>query len=553
MKTTTLLFVAALLMFSKTGSAEETKVDRHEAFTIAVNFFRSSDYEIALNADPIELFTHNDSLKLAYIFQGVRSGFVVVASDKRLNPVIYYSTIGVYSSTGPLESILRADLAKRLEHCGQVSIEYKKQIATDWLRYSAANVEKRLVQYWPPAGTTSSGGWTETNWNQNYPYNIYCPLHLATGQRTLVGCPATAISQILYYHRDLHQTQFGVPDRYYHNFNQSFWIDDAWETYDFLSFNAINAYLADIEAKMLDFEILEVEDMAVLSLAAAFACRTVFSPSVSGTFGVNQAYDAFQKFGFTESVLLNHTYSNDEIRQKMIENIQSANPVLLAVVDANWQSGHNVVCDGYRDDGFFRINMGWGGSMNGWYNLPEQFPYNLTVFEGVVADIVSSATNPVTFVVHDEDGFPMQNIMISIENTTDSAWTNESGIAIIDLANGTYTYTISVDGYPVENNEFTVVREEVQIDITLIPTYLGSLMTPVPVIYPNPARNSFTVSNARGATIYVQNLMGMLVMEPVFISEEMKHISIAHLNNGSYIISLVFENGSTFTSKLLKD
>ncbi|MBE0661813.1 MAG: C10 family peptidase [Bacteroidales bacterium] len=553
MKTSTLLFLAALLFVFKTGSAEETKVDRHEAFTIAVNFFRSSDYEIALYDDAVELLTYNESLRLAYVFQGDRNGFVVVAADKRLNPVIYYSTSGKYNSTGPLESILRADLAKRLDHYGQFSVEYKQQIAADWQRYSAANVEKRLVQYWPPAGTTSSGGWTETNWSQNYPYNIFCPVHLATGQRTLVGCPATAISQILYYHRDLQQTQFGVTDRYYHNYNQSFWIDDAWETYDFLSFNSINDFLVDIEAKMLDYETLEVEDMAALSLAAAFACRSVFSPSASGTFGVNQAFDAFQKFGFTESVLLDHTYSNDEIRQKMIENIQSANPVLLAVVDANWQSGHNVVCDGYSADGFFRINMGWGGSMNGWYNLPEQFPYNLTVFEGVVADIVSSATNPVTFVVHDEDGFPMQNIMISIENTADSAWTNESGIAIIDLANGTYTYTISVDGYPVENNEFTVVREKLTIDITLIPTYLISLMTPVPVIYPNPAGISFTVSNARGATICVRNTMGMLVVEPTFISEEMKHISIAHLDKGSYIITVVHENGRTFTSKLLKN
>lgn len=553
MKPITLLIVTALLFVSKTGSAEEIKVDRHEAFTIAVNFFRSSDYEIALNDDPIVLLTHNDGLRLAYVFQGVHSGFVVVAADKRLNPVIYYSTSGVYSKTGPLESILRADLVKRLELFDQIAVEYKQQIAADWQRYSAANVEKRLVQYWPPAGTTTSGGWTETTWNQNYPYNMFCPLHLATGQRTLVGCPATAISQILYYHRDLQQTQFGVPDRYYHNYNQYFWIDDAWETYDFLSFNAINGFLTDIEAKMLDFETLQVEDMAALSLAAAFASRTVFSPSASGTFGVNQAYDAFQKFGFSESVLLNHTFSNDEIRQKMIENIKSANPVLLAVVDANWQSGHNVVCDGYRDDGYFRINMGWGGSLNGWYNLPEQFPYNLTVFEGVVADIISSTTNPVTFVVHDEDGFPIQNIMISIENTTDSAWTNESGIAIIDLANGTYTYTISAKGYPVENNQFTVVREKLTIDITLIPTYLGTLKTPVPVVFPNPAKTSFTVSNARGTNVYVRNILGQLVVEPVFISEDMKHISIAHLNKGLYAITVVYENGRPYTSKLLKD
>jgi hypothetical protein len=46
-----------------------------------------------------------------------------------------------------------------------------------------------------------------------------------------------------------------------------------------------------------------------------------------------------------------------------------------------------MVVDGYDNDGFFHINFGWGGSYDGWYSLPEELPFELTVLEGIVVDI----------------------------------------------------------------------------------------------------------------------------------------------------------------------
>jgi len=80
-------------------------------------------------------------------------------------------------------------------------------------------------------------------------------------------------------------------------------------------------------------------------------------------------------------------FSDKDIKTKMADNIKIGLPVHLATVNETWTSGHNVVCDGYNSDDFFRLNFGWGGSSDGWYSLPEGFPYSLTVFEGIVADI----------------------------------------------------------------------------------------------------------------------------------------------------------------------
>jgi hypothetical protein len=63
-------------------------------------------------------------------------------------------------------------------------------------------------------------------------------------------------------------------------------------------------------------------------------------------------------------------------------------PAHLALVNADWTVGHNVVIDGYNTDELFHFNFGWGGSANGWYTMPPaDIPYDLTVIEGVVMDI----------------------------------------------------------------------------------------------------------------------------------------------------------------------
>ena len=43
--------------------------------------------------------------------------------------------------------------------------------------------------------------------------------------------------------------------------------------------------------------------------------------------------------------------------------------------------------DGYNTDGFYHLNFGWGGSYDGWYLLPDDLPYELTVIEGIIINI----------------------------------------------------------------------------------------------------------------------------------------------------------------------
>ena len=70
--------------------------------------------------------------------------------------------------------------------------------------------------------------------------------------------------------------------------------------------------------------------------------------------------------------------------------MMDARPAHLAIVDPGWTMGHNVVVDGYNTDNYYHLNFGWGGSYNGWYLLPDEIPYGLTVIEGLIVDIAYS-------------------------------------------------------------------------------------------------------------------------------------------------------------------
>lgn len=61
-------------------------------------------------------------------------------------------------------------------------------------------------------------------------------------------------------------------------------------------------------------------------------------------------------------------------------------------MDPGWQYGHNLVVDGYNTDNYYHLNFGWGGSYDGWYLIPDEIPYGLTVIEGIIVDILQPNT-----------------------------------------------------------------------------------------------------------------------------------------------------------------
>lgn len=241
-----------------------------------------------------------------------------------------------------------------------------------------------------------------TQWNQEYPYNILCPADpFENDARCYTGCPATAMGQILNYLRTTQNTRFDDSDDYYANYaSRHFHIDDDWETYQFPSFPQLNVLLDSADASFQRGEDLSDSLVAALIFASGVACQQVFTASSSygsGTFSVDQAFAAYQRFGFTDCQLFREPDST--MFAILISNLQNGYPAHLAVENSAGTSGHNVVVDGYREsDGKFHINFGWGGNKDNWYKLPDPggFSYGWTKIEGIILNIIPTTSSVVS-------------------------------------------------------------------------------------------------------------------------------------------------------------
>jgi len=330
---------------------------------------------------------------LAWAFELEPTGYVVTGADDVLPAILAYSYSADLRIPGeasnPLLDLVRMDMGERMESLDRLSPETADRNRGAWVAaLSGGSVRTAGTDFeqWPPVGSSPTEGWIEQNWTQTAPYNQLCPMDLLAGQRSVAGCPAVAMGMIVNFHASSNGTRFDDEDDYYHNYHEYYWIDDDHVAHDFPSWSELDAYLDAVDVRWQNQEPLTNVDKAAVVYACGAACRQVYTASVSGTFGVDQAYDAYLRFGFDDCELL--FAESDSLYERMAENMMTARPAHLAIIDEGPQYGHNVVMDGYNTDGFFHLNFGWGGPYNGWYSFPlSGMPYGMNFVEGIVLDI----------------------------------------------------------------------------------------------------------------------------------------------------------------------
>jgi hypothetical protein len=466
MKKLTLLVIAISAMtFSLTHARE---IQKQDASTVAQSFLES--HSQGFNISFIENFSDAEG-QLAWIANLEPDGFILVSCKEFLRPILAYSFESRWM-TGAEDEQTFLTLIKSYLRCKinfpDPSIAYQQKCTSEWYRYLNAAFEDYRFEQWPPEGTTPTGGWLFTNWTQSAPYNSMCPIDPNTHLRSYAGCPATAMSQILNSIVSINSTRFDESDDYYHNFGagNQYWIDDDWEEHGFPCFDTLNAYLDIVEENYITNKPLSSDEIAALTFACGTALKQVYSSSISGTFGIEQARDAFQRFGFADSRLV---YSSDTmLNYDLAQNIMLGNPAQLGLIDPPHTVGHNVVVDGYNTDEFFHFNFGWGGNSNGWYTMPPTTaPYNLTVIEGIVMDI--RGNNPHVSVNELSSGNERINVYFSKEDQLTVENISQKAIApMINVYDGFGKVLVS------SKINFNGTSEKIQILIP--PSYQGLLV-----------------------------------------------------------------------------
>ena len=337
----------------------------------------------------------------------------------------------------------------------------------------------RLKTVERPNATTPSlraDGFLGSHWTQDVPYNLLCPRDPLNGNSySCAGCPAVAMGQIIDYLRTTQGTRFDDHDDYYHNYaGRNYTIDDDWEALQFPSFPLLNEMLDSVDATFLRGERLYGELAAALVFACGTALTQVYTSEGSGTFYVDQAFEAYQRFGFTDCVLFRDPDSI--MYATLISNLQAGYPAHLAVENPEGTVGHNVVVDGYREsDGKFHINFGYGGSLDNWYDIPDpNFFAGLTKVEGIILNIfpkdgpmavhdnasqqqLEVYPNPVSDVLYLKN-LPYEKVNYSIFNVLGqkvATGSSKGSISVAELEKGVYILQVKGENF-LETAKFVV-------------------------------------------------------------------------------------------------
>ncbi len=382
-----------------------------------------------------------------YIFNIVNGGWVIVSADDVYSPIIGFSLEGSFPK-GQLDknyaSFLQ-DYVDQIDFARSNNLVASNETILKWNEYSTISNPRMLLE-----GIRDVEPLTDNLWNQDYPYNAYCPEDPAgPGGHVYAGCVATAMSMIMYYYR---YPEVGTGQYSYYaagygtqsvNFGETHYDWDAMIN----SINANNGPAVNAIAELQYHCGVSVRMGYGNDGSGAYSADV--PPAIKSYFGYSSTAQYIQKMGYTLSAWENI----------LVEHIDAAKPLYYSGQSSD--GGHAFVCDGYQVTStgkLYHFNFGWSGSGNGYYSLTDVGGFSSQ--QGMVRNFVPNSAN----YPYNCDNHIIDNHIGSIEDG--------SGPLSTYLANSACTWLVS----PVDSvTSITINFSEVALGMgDSIKVYAGS-------------------------------------------------------------------------------
>ena len=279
---------------------------------------------------------------LMYAVNNGGDGYVIVSGDDRMRQVL------VYSNSGSLDL---DDMPSNMRYwlqslCADMQLlidaGYQPQVVDS--RRAAVAVKPEILPM------------LSSLWGQNTPYNDLCPMD--DNGRTLTGCVATAISQVLYYHKKVRQAD--IP-------SQPLRDTEAYEGERGISVPALNAadYVIDWD-QLIDIydetsSDSQKQNIAKLMYFCGAAVRMDYGSDVSLAYDTDISPVLIDYFGFSKGTRLvsRSSYTEQQWAELMYNELKNGRPVIYG--GSGTSGGHQFVIDGYDGNELFHVNWGWEG------------------------------------------------------------------------------------------------------------------------------------------------------------------------------------------------
>ncbi|WP_159101322.1 C10 family peptidase [Prevotella dentasini] len=342
------LFLFALM-------AEAAPVSKSAATAIARDFLSARGIKMKQPRFVLSAPTpHQPSSPAAYyVFNaGNQKGFVIVSGDDRTEQILGYSDSGSFPSQ-EIPDNMRSFLQSYADQIGQLDQMNEEMTGGQYEGTPVRNAISPLIS---------------STWGQDYPYNSHCPVY--RGQKTVTGCVATAVAQVMAYHQYPKATTATIPA----------YTTDALK----LKCGQINSNSTiDWENILPRYSGTEsTEQKEAVANLMAYVGRSIYMDYDIGQNGGSGASDyavapALSKyFDYSARLINRRNYSKSAFDEAIYNELLSRRPVVFC--GASTGGGHSFVLDGYDGKGMFHVNWGWNGMSDGYFLISILNPNNTT-------------------------------------------------------------------------------------------------------------------------------------------------------------------------------
>jgi len=362
-----LLVLFSFLIAAFSGSADE--VNQSTAAQTGLNFWASKAATVKETPAILKSYTITDqNAPVYYVFDIYPEGFVIVAAEDAVKPILAYSFEGFYQADNqsPAFSGWMQQYTQFINSCRSEQRKAEKSVADAWALYSSP------VSPDTKAGTKAVLPLVTTRWDQGTYYNYSCPAH-ASGPdgHCVTGCVATAMAQVMKYW-NYPESGFGSHS-YEHPFYGTLAVDFSAATYNWAGMTNTANSTSKVPISLLMYH-------------CGVSVEMNYSPASSGSYTelAKDALKNYYHYRSTIALLEKNDYTWVEWRQIIMDNLDDGKPLIYSGSGSG--GGHAWVCDGYQDTSNFHMNWGWGGYNNAYFDLD-----NLTDFPSghqIVANII---------------------------------------------------------------------------------------------------------------------------------------------------------------------
>lgn len=355
-------------------------VDLTQAMQVAKNFYLQNNPEagsatltLAYKCEaPLNVGTPLDGRPVYYVFNITGDkGFVIVSGDDLVEPVLGYNLTGSYPAgkVNPAASKWMENYKNQILYVKQNVTKTTDVITQKWEKY----YNNILVNDNSSRAAQAVNPLCQTQWNQAPYENAQCPYDNNYGERTVTGCVATAMAQIMKF------WNYPTQGTGFHSYNdQNYGSQSAnfgSTTYNWAGMtNTLNGNNSSVATLMYHCGVSVDMHYGVAQTGGSSAYVVASMSPVQAC--AEYSYKTY--FGYDPATLqgvVRNNYSDASWINLLKGEMDAGRPVQYAGFGQG--GGHTWVCDGYDNNNFFHQNWGWGGNSDGFFSLNNLDPSSL--------------------------------------------------------------------------------------------------------------------------------------------------------------------------------